>query len=64
LLVPFFPVQNKLHWAIHGRTAAELISERADASKPNMGLTPYSQEVVQMIKDSSITTPYSRFTVG
>jgi hypothetical protein len=32
-------VQNKLHWAITGKTAAELIAERADASKPNMGLT-------------------------
>jgi len=34
-------VQNKLHWAITGHTAAELISERADASKPNMGLTAW-----------------------
>lgn len=35
----FATVQNKLHWAIHGHTAAELIVERADAEKPNMGLT-------------------------
>ena len=34
-------VQNKLHWAITGRTAAEIISERADAAKPNMGLTTW-----------------------
>lgn len=34
-------VQNKLHWAIHGRTAAEVIRERADASRPNMGLTTW-----------------------
>jgi hypothetical protein len=34
-------VQNKLHWAITGHTAAELISERADALKPNMGLTAW-----------------------
>ena len=34
-------VQNKLHWAIHGRTAAEVIMERADASKPNMGLATW-----------------------
>ncbi len=34
----FKKVQNKLHWAITGKTAAELIRERADASKPNMGL--------------------------
>ena len=35
----FKTVQNKLHWAIHGHTAAELISERADGDQPNMGLT-------------------------
>lgn len=34
-------VQNKLHWAITGHTAAELISERADAVQPNMGLTSW-----------------------
>ncbi len=34
-------VQNKLHWAITGKTAAELISERANSSKPNMGLTSW-----------------------
>ena len=34
-------VQNKLHWAITGHTAAELISGRADAAKPNMGLTAW-----------------------
>jgi hypothetical protein len=32
-------VQNKLHYAITGKTAAEIISERVDAEKPNMGLT-------------------------
>lgn len=34
-------VQNKLHWAITGHTAAEIIAERADASRPNMGLTSW-----------------------
>lgn len=34
----FKKVQNKLHWAIHGHTAAELILERADSQKENMGL--------------------------
>lgn len=34
-------VQNKLHWAIAGKTAAEIIKERADAGKPNMGLTSW-----------------------
>lgn len=36
-------VQNKLHWAITGKTAAELIAGRADASKPNMGLTSWKK---------------------
>jgi hypothetical protein len=35
----FAKVQNKLHYAIHGHTAPELIKERADATKPFMGLT-------------------------
>lgn len=35
----FKTVQNKMHWAIAGKTAAEIIYERADSSKPNMGLT-------------------------
>jgi hypothetical protein len=34
----FATVQNKMHWATHGHTAAEVIHERADASKPLMGL--------------------------
>src|SRR5680860_63550 len=34
-------VQNKLHWATHGHTAAEVIRLRADASEPNMGLTSW-----------------------
>ena len=34
----FATVQNKLHWAIHGQTAAEVVFHRADAQKPNMGL--------------------------
>jgi len=37
----FKTVQNKLHWAITGKTAAEIIAQRADASKPNMGLTTW-----------------------
>lgn len=35
----FKTVQNKMHWAITGKTAAEIIAERADSDKPNMGLT-------------------------
>ena len=37
----FTTVQNKMHWAITGQTAAEIIHSRADADKPNMGLTNY-----------------------
>lgn len=35
----FATVQNKMHWAVHGQTAAELVASRADATKPHMGLT-------------------------
>ena len=37
----FATVQNKLHWAIHGHTAAEVIVARADAAKTHMGLTTW-----------------------
>lgn len=37
----FATVQNKLHWAIHGQTAAEVIYHRADAEKPHMGLSTW-----------------------
>lgn len=37
----FKTVQNKLHWAITGQTVAEIISERSDSSKKNMGLTTW-----------------------
>jgi len=38
----FAVVQNKMHWAAHGHTAAEIIEARANASKPNMGLTSWT----------------------
>lgn len=37
----FATIQNKVHWAIHGHTAAEVIYQRADATKQNMGLTTW-----------------------
>lgn len=37
----FATVQNKMHWAAHGRTAAEIVHARADASRPNMGMTSW-----------------------
>lgn len=38
----FAIIQNKMHWAAHGHTAAELILERVDADKPNMGMTSWA----------------------
>ncbi|WP_435014102.1 RhuM family protein [Xanthomonas arboricola] len=38
----FATVQNKLHWAIHGQTAAEVVYHRADAGKQHMGLTTWA----------------------
>jgi hypothetical protein len=38
----FAMVQNKMHWAAHGHTAAEIIAQRADATKSHMGLTAWS----------------------
>ena len=43
----FATVQNKLHYAVHGKTAAELITSRADSEKENMGLTTYEGEKVR-----------------
>ena len=56
--VRFFKiVQNKLHFAAHGHTAAEVIYERADAEKPFMGLTSFSGEL-PALKDISIAKNY------
>lgn len=43
----FATVQNKVHYAIHGHTAAELIKLRADSSKPDMGLTNWPGERIR-----------------
>ena len=48
----FATVQNKLHWAIHQHTAAEIITERASADKLNMGLTTWKGE---KLRKSDIT---------
>jgi hypothetical protein len=40
----FQTVQNKMHWAAHGNTAAEIIFNRIDANKPNLGLTSFKGE--------------------
>lgn len=41
----FATLQNKMHWAAHGQTAAEVVYQRADAEKENMGLTSWSGNV-------------------
>lgn len=51
----FKTVQNKLHWAITGNTAAELIAQRADASKPNMGLQTWKNAPTGKILKSDVT---------
>lgn len=51
----FKTVQNKLHWAITGKTAAELIAERADASKPHMGLMTWKNAPRGKILKSDVT---------
>lgn len=50
-------VQNKLHYAVHGQTAAELIFKRTDANKPFMGLTSFSGELPTK-KDIGIAKNY------
>ena len=56
--IQFFKiVQNKLHFAAHGHTAAEAIYERADAEKPFMGLTSFSGEI-PALKDIGIAKNY------
>lgn len=52
----FKTVQNKLHWAITGKTAAQLIKDRADASKPNMGLQTFKNAPDGKVLKSDIST--------
>jgi hypothetical protein len=52
----FATVQNKLHWAVSGQTAAELIAARADASKPSMGLTTWKNAPSGKIQKSDVGT--------
>ena len=52
-------IQNKLHFAVTGKTAAELIAERADSSRPNMGLTTWKSGSVQKA-DVTVAKNYLR----
>ena len=53
----FKTVQNKMHWAAHGQTAAEVIAARADATKPNMGLTSWAGDSLRKA-DVSVAKNY------
>nr|WP_317165442.1 RhuM family protein [Chitinophaga tropicalis] len=50
----FKTVQNKLHYAISGKTAAQIIAERADASKPHMGLQTFKNAPAGKVLKSDI----------
>jgi hypothetical protein len=56
-LVFFKTVQNKMHWAVAGQTAAEIVHTRADSSKPNMGLTSWRGPKVRK-QDVSVAKNY------
>jgi len=51
----FKTVQNKLHWAVTGNTAAEIIAERADFNKPSMGLTTWKNAPTGKILKSDVS---------
>lgn len=53
----FATMQNKMHFAVHGHTAAELIAKRVDAKKPNMGLTSFKGNYVT-VADTHIAKNY------
>ena len=53
----FAMVQNKMHYAVHGKTAAELINERVDAKKPFMGLTNFKGDYITT-RDITIAKNY------
>lgn len=55
-------VQNKMHFAVHGHTAAELIVERADARKEHMGLTTWQDAPYGKIKKSDVTVAKNYLT--
>jgi len=55
-------VQNKLHWAIHGHTASEIVLRRANASKPNMGLTTWKNAPKGRIRKTDVTVAKNYLT--
>lgn len=51
----FKSVQNKMHWAIHGHTASEIISQRASSKKQNMGLTTWKNSPKGKIRKADVS---------
>jgi hypothetical protein len=51
----FKAVQNKMHWAAHGHTSAEVIAARASARKPNMGLTTWKNAPAGLVRKEDIS---------
>ena len=58
----FATVQNKLHWAIHGQTAAEVILSRADAAKDRMGLTTWKDAPMGKIQKFDVVVAKNYLT--
>lgn len=58
----FATVQNKLHWAIHGHTAAEIVYRRANANKPQMGLTTWKNAPSGRIRKTDVTVAKNYLT--
>ena len=58
----FAKVQNKMHYAVHRHTAAELIYERADAEKPHMGLHTWKDAPTGKIKKSDVSVAKNYLT--
>lgn len=58
----FASVQNKLHWAIHGHTAAELVHTRADASKEHMGLATWTDAPLGKIQKFDVVVAKNYLT--
>lgn len=51
----FKAVQNKMHWAAHGHTAAEIVRGRADAGRPHMGLTSWKNAPAGPVRKADVT---------
>ncbi|WP_115510049.1 virulence RhuM family protein [Xanthomonas arboricola] len=60
----FATVQNKLHWAIHGQTAAEVVYHRADAGKQHMGLTTWADAPRGKIQKFDVAVAKNYLTTG